>query len=79
MTGGLVRPTEGTRIQLAAGKFTVTDDPFVETKEADRRLLPDSRDSMGEALGQARAFMAIAGEGEGEVLRVFDSAEMPSK
>ena len=34
MTGGLERPTRGTQVRLAQGKFTATDGPFAETKEA---------------------------------------------
>ncbi len=33
MTGGLVRPTKGTKVSYHAGKFSVTDGPFPETKE----------------------------------------------
>ena len=77
MTGGLVRPTKGTRIQMATGKFTVTDGPFIETKELIDGFALIRADSMEEALGHARAFMSIAGDGEGEVLQVFDAADMP--
>ena len=33
MTGGLIRPNNGTRVALSGGKFTVTDGPCAETKE----------------------------------------------
>src|SRR5262249_6980038 len=33
MTGGLVRPSKGTQLRCAAGKGSVTDGPFAETKE----------------------------------------------
>ena len=32
MTGGLVRPTHGTKVKSERGKFSVTDGPFAETK-----------------------------------------------
>ena len=35
--------------------------------------------SMEEALDHARKFMSIAGDGEAEVLKVFDAAEMPPR
>ncbi len=77
MTGGLVRPTKGTRIELSAGKFTVTDGPFAETKELIDGFALIRADSMAEALEHARRFMTIAGDGEGEVLQVFDAGEIP--
>ena len=77
MTGGLVRPTKGTRIGFADGKFTVTDGPYAETKELIDGFALIRADSMAEALEHAKRFMSIAGDGEGEVLQVFDAAEMP--
>lgn len=77
MTGGLVRPTKGTRIQLTAGKFSITDGPYAETKELIDGFALIRANSMAEALDHARRFMSIAGEGEGEVLQVFDAAEIP--
>ncbi|MET0795593.1 MAG: YciI family protein [Polyangiaceae bacterium] len=79
MTGGLVRPTKGTRIGMAAGKFTATDGPFAETKELIDGFALIRADSMAEALEHAKRFMAIAGDGEGEVLQVFDAAEIPGQ
>jgi hypothetical protein len=77
MTGGLVRPTQGIRVQLAAGKFTVTDGPYTETKELiDGFALIDVK-SREEALALAQRFMTIAGEGEGEVLQVFEPGQIP--
>jgi len=77
MTGGLQRPTKGTRVQFAGGKFTVLDGPYAETKELiDGFALIDVK-SHEEALALAKRFMSIAGEGDGEVLQVFDSADIP--
>ena len=77
MTGGLQRPTKGTRLQFAEGKFTVLDGPYAETKELiDGFALIDVK-SHEEALALAERFMAIAGEGDGEVLQVYDSADIP--
>jgi hypothetical protein len=79
MTGGLVRPSSGTRVALSAGKFTITDGPYPETKELIDGFALIRANSLEEALEHARAFMSIAGDGEGEVLKVFDAAEIPSK
>ncbi|HYQ27560.1 MAG TPA: YciI family protein [Polyangiaceae bacterium] len=79
MTGGLVRPSSGTRLSLSGGKFTVTDGPYAETKELIDGFALIRANSMAEAIEHAQSFMAIAGDGEAEVLKVFDAAEIPSK
>jgi len=79
MTGGLVRPSSGTRVSLSGGKFTVTDGPYAETKELIDGFALIRANTMAEALEHARAFMAIAGDGEAEVLKVYDAAEIPPK
>jgi len=77
MTGGLQRPTKGTQLRMSGGKFTVTDGPFAETKELiDGFALVETR-SKEEALEVAHRFMKIAGDGEAEVLQVFDAGEAP--
>jgi hypothetical protein len=77
MTGGLQRPTKGTRIKMAAGDFTVTDGPYAETKELIDGFALVQVQSKQEALDVARRFMAIAGDGQGEILQVFDQGEAP--
>jgi hypothetical protein len=72
MTGGLVRPTKGTQVQMAAGKFTVTDGPFPETKELIDGFALIRVRSREEAIEQARRFMSVAGDGTGEILQIFD-------
>ena len=76
MTGGLVRPTKGTQVRMAAGKFTVTDGPFPETKELIDGFALIQAGSREEAIEHARRFMTAAGDGQGEILQVFDD---PSK
>jgi len=77
MTGGLQRPSKGTRVQLAGGKFTITDGPYAETKELIDGFALIEAKSREEALELAQRFMSIAGEGTGEVLAVFDSKDIP--
>jgi len=79
MTGGLVRPTKGTRVQLTGGKFTATDGPYAETKELIDGFALIKVDSREEALEIAQRFMNVAGDGQGEVLQVFDSADIPPR
>jgi len=77
MTGGLVRPDNGTKLKYAGGKLTVTDGPFPETKELIDGFALVRADSLQEAVEMASRFMTIAGPGEGEVLQVFDAADQP--
>jgi len=75
MTGGLVRPNTGTQLKYEGGKHSVTDGPFPETKELIDGFALIRAGSKQEAIELAQQFMSIAGEGEGEVLQVFDAAE----
>jgi hypothetical protein len=77
MTGGLVKSTKGTKLKLSAGKYTVTDGPYAETKELIDGFALIKASSMEEAMDVARSFMAVAGDGEVEILQVFDAADGP--
>lgn len=72
MTGGIVRPTKGTKVRISGGKFTVTDGPFPETKELIDGFAIIQADSVQAAIAEAESFMKIAGDGTGEILRIFD-------
>jgi hypothetical protein len=72
MTGGLQRPTKGTRVKLSGKDFTVTDGPFAETKELIDGFALIEVESKQAAIDVARRFMTIAGDGQGEILAVFD-------
>src|SRR3954469_8654728 len=75
MTGGLVRPNTGTKLKYTAGKHTVLDGPFPETKELIDGCALISATSLQEAIAVGQEFMTIAGDGDGEVLQVFDASE----
>jgi hypothetical protein len=77
MTGGLVKSTKGTKLKLSAGKYTVTDGPYAETKELIDGFALIKASSLEEAMDVARSFMAVAGDGEVEILQVFDAADGP--
>jgi hypothetical protein len=77
MTGGLVRPTKGTQVRMSEGKFSVTDGPFAETKELIDGFALIVVSSKTEAIEHARRFMSCAGDGQGEILQVFDPMEVP--
>ncbi|HLK37463.1 MAG TPA: YciI family protein [Polyangiaceae bacterium] len=71
MTGGLQRPSKGTRVKMSAGNFTV-DGPYAETKELIDGFVIVEVKSLEEALDVARRFMTVAGDGHGEVLAVYE-------
>ena len=77
MTGGLQRPTKGTHVKMSAGAFSITDGPFAETKVLIDGFALVRAESRQEALQLAERFMRIAGDGVGEILQVFDGAEVP--
>jgi hypothetical protein len=72
MTGGLVRPTHGIRVECEGGKTRVLDGPFAETKELIDGFALIQAESREEAIRIAGDFMAIAGDGHGEILQLFD-------
>jgi hypothetical protein len=72
MTGGLVRPSRGIQLRCEAGKVSVTDGPFAETKELIDGFALVVASSRDEAIAIATEFMQIAGDGTGEILQVFD-------
>jgi hypothetical protein len=81
---GLQPSSAGARVRLQAGKITVMDGPFTETKEiVGGYAIMDAR-SHDEALDLARRFMELhlkhwpAFEGECE-LRPFEAGPEPAK
>ena len=70
MTGGLTRPSKGTRVKLSGGNFTV-DGPYAETKELIDGFALIEVESREEAIEVARRFMTVAGDGHAEVLAVY--------
>jgi hypothetical protein len=75
MTGGLVRPSQGIKVRLTGEQFSATDGPYAETKELIDGFALIQAASKEEAIQHARAFMLLAGDGEGEILQVFDGGE----
>jgi hypothetical protein len=71
MTGGLQRPTKGTRLKLSDGNFTI-DGPYAETKEFIDGFALIEVKSEEEAIEVARRFMSVAGDGQAEVLAVYE-------
>jgi|SRR5579871_5479903 len=75
MTGGLVRPSKGIQIRCEAGKLSVSDGPYAESKEVIDGFALVNVKSKQEAIAMAGDFMKIAGDGTGEILQVYDQGE----
>lgn len=82
-TGGLLPSKEGFRIRLAKGVISMTDGPFIETKEIIGGWAILSADSKAEAVRIAQEFMELHRthwpefEGEAEVRPMFDPGMGP--
>ena len=82
-TGGLLPSKEGARVRLSGGKITVTDGPFIDTKEVIGGWAILNTDSKAQALEIAREFMELhrrhwpAFEGESEVRPMFEPGQGP--
>ncbi len=75
--GGLVRPSTGKRVRMVGGQFSVTDGPFAETKEVIDGFALIEVESREVAVQMAERFMRVAGDGEGEILQVFEPHDIP--
>lgn len=79
-TGGLLPSKDGFRIRLAKGAISMTDGPFVETKEVIGGWAIINADSKAEAVRIAQEFMELHRrhwpqfDGETEVRPMFDPA-----
>jgi len=82
-TGGLLPSKEGFRIRLTKGVISMTDGPFIETKEVIGGWAILETDSRSEAVRIAQEFMELHRvhwpefEGEAEVRPMFDPGMGP--
>jgi len=82
-TGGLLPSREGVRVRLADGKISVTDGPFIESREVIGGWAILNTESKTEATRIATEFMELhrkywpAFEGESEVRPMFDPGVGP--
>jgi hypothetical protein len=74
-TEGCLPSALGARVRLSGGKVTVTDGPFVETKEVVGGFAILEAATKHEAIEMARTFLAIAGDGECEIRQMFTQPE----
>jgi hypothetical protein len=71
-TEGLHPSERGARVRLAEGRVSVTDGPFTEAKELIAGYVMVDVDSRDDAIELAKRFLAVAGEGQGEVREVME-------
>lgn len=82
-TGGLLPSKDGFRIRLAKGVISMTDGPFIETKEVIGGWAILETDSKSDAVRIAQEFMELHRkhwpqfEGEAEVRPMFDPGMGP--
>jgi hypothetical protein len=76
-TDGLTPSSKGARVKLSEGKVTVTDGPFIETKELIAGFAIVQLPSKAEAIELAKRFLAVAGEGESEIRQMYDVPAYP--
>src|SRR3984957_5490143 len=63
-TGGLSPPSEGAKITLKGGEYTIVDGPFAEAKEiVGGWALMECRD-LSEAIEWSKRFLGVLGDGE---------------
>lgn len=67
-----------TKIEHAHGKFTLTDGPFTEAKEAVVGWAIVDVKSKEEAVELSKRFWRIVGDGAGIIQRIFDPGEQPT-
>jgi len=70
VTTGALAP-KGTRVNLAAGKYTVTDGPFIEAKELMGGFAVVNVKTVEEAIGWAKRFRDIVGDGTSEIVQIY--------
>jgi hypothetical protein len=63
----------GARVRQSAGKITVTDGPFAETKEVVGGMAILKANSKVEAIELVKQFLAVAGDGECELRQLYDA------
>jgi hypothetical protein len=74
-TEGLAPGSQGARVERTSGEFTVKDGPFAEAKEVIGGFALINAKSMQEAIGHAREFLGVAGDGVTEIHRVAEASD----
>jgi hypothetical protein len=70
---GCMPSATGARVRLAKGNITVTDGPFIESREVIGGLAILQADSKEAAVELVRQFLHVAGDGECELRQLFEA------
>jgi hypothetical protein len=70
---GLQPSAMGVRVRINGDKFAETDGPFSESKELIAGYAIIEVKSKQEAIGWAKRFLTVMGEGESEVRQMYDA------
>jgi hypothetical protein len=74
-TEGCLPSALGARVRRANGKITVTDGPFIETREVVGGFAILKANSKDEAIELARNFLQSAGDGECELRQLYEPGD----
>ena len=74
-TEGCLPSALGARVRRSGSKLTVTDGPFVETKELVGGFAILEAASKEEAIELAKTFLDIAGDGECEIRQIYTASD----
>src|SRR5262245_17616163 len=72
---GCLPSATGARVRFSNGKLTVTDGPFIETKEVIGGLALLQANSKAEAIELVKQFLQVAGDGECELRQLFEAGQ----
>jgi hypothetical protein len=73
-TEGCLASKLGARVRRSAGRVSVTDGPFTESKELVAGFAILKADSKEEAIQLAKTFLRVVGQGECELRQLYDPA-----
>lgn len=72
-TGGLLPQSQGARVRIDNGRFTVIDGPYAESKEMVAGFALIEAASKDDAIRWAKEFLAVAGDGESEIRPLIEA------
>ena len=76
-TEGCLPSALGARVRNASGLMTVTDGPFVESKEVVGGFALVEASSKEHAIELTRGFLAVAGDGECDIRQMYSATDTP--
>lgn len=76
---GCLPSAMGARVRRAGTEFSVTDGPFVESKEVIGGLAIIEAESKEKAIEHIKYFLGVAGEGVCEIRQLYDAGNCPGQ